>query len=101
MTSCSPPSEIRSAIPVICTLSTCLFLISCGVRMEEDPSSQVQPARYEQRVSENNGLAMPEYIRRVSPFPTVDQSGQVYEHPFLGGFNMPRPQLLDLSLIHI
>ena len=65
--------------------------------MEENPSSQVQPARYEQGMSENNGLAMPEYIRRVSPFPTVDQSGQEYEHPFLGGFNMPRPQLLDID----
>ena len=65
--------------------------------MEEDPSSQVQPARYEQGTTENNGLAMPEYIRRVSPFPTVDQSGQEYEHPFLGGFNMPRPQLLDID----
>ena len=97
MTSRSSSYEERSASLVICMLSTCLVLIGCGVRMEEGPPSQVQPGRYDQGTAENNDLAIPEYIRLIAPFPTVDQSGQVYEHPFLGGFNMPRPQLLDID----
>ncbi len=31
----------------------------------------------------------------VSPFPVVDRDGRALELPFLGGFNAPRPQLVD------
>ncbi|MBT8399174.1 MAG: VCBS repeat-containing protein [Rhodothermia bacterium] len=31
------------------------------------------------------------------PFEIKDPSGRPYHHPFLGGFNIPRPQLIDID----
>lgn len=42
-------------------------------------------------------LAPPRFERRVTPFPVADSAGRPYEHPFLGGFNVPRPQLVDID----
>ncbi|GIW53221.1 MAG: hypothetical protein KatS3mg081_2576 [Gemmatimonadales bacterium] len=39
----------------------------------------------------------PQFARRVSPFPVVDHAGVPYDYPFLGGFNVPRPQLVDID----
>jgi hypothetical protein len=36
-------------------------------------------------------------MREVSPFPVVDADGSPYEHAFLGGYNLPRPQLVDID----
>jgi hypothetical protein len=36
-------------------------------------------------------------MREVAPFPVQDSAGARYDMPFLGGFNTPRPQLLDLD----
>jgi hypothetical protein len=33
----------------------------------------------------------------VDPFPVADSTGAAYDHPFLGGFNVPRPQLVDID----
>ena len=35
--------------------------------------------------------------RAISPFPVLDPSGTPYEHPFLGGFDVPRPQFIDID----
>jgi len=35
------------------------------------------------------------FARDVAPFPVRDEHGNPYEHPFLGGFDVPRPQLVD------
>ena len=35
--------------------------------------------------------------RVVTPFEVVDSTGRAYEHPFLGGFDVPRPQLIDID----
>ena len=35
--------------------------------------------------------------REVAPFPVLDSAGVQLELPFLGGYNTPRPQLLDLD----
>ena len=35
--------------------------------------------------------------RDVAPFPVLDSAGVRIELPFLGGYNTPRPQLLDLD----
>ena len=40
---------------------------------------------------------LPRLIRRVAPFEVRDSTGQTYDHPFLGGFNVPRPQLVDVD----
>ena len=37
------------------------------------------------------------YARHVAPFPVFDETGQAYEIPFLGGFNVPRPQWVDID----
>jgi hypothetical protein len=40
---------------------------------------------------------LPELVRRMAPFEARDSAGVVYDHPFLGGFNVPRPQLVDID----
>ncbi len=37
------------------------------------------------------------FEREVYPFPVLDLEGNAYEHPMLGGFNLPRPQLVDID----
>jgi hypothetical protein len=37
------------------------------------------------------------FEQQVAPFPVRDTAGTAYEMPFLGGFNAPRPQLVDLD----
>lgn len=37
------------------------------------------------------------FSRAISPFPVFDSSGRAYALPFLGGFEHPRPQLLDID----
>jgi hypothetical protein len=39
----------------------------------------------------------PRFERRVTAFPVADSAGRPYDHPFLGGFNVPRPQLVDID----
>jgi len=38
-----------------------------------------------------------EWVRRIAPFPVAGPDGNVYPEPFLGGFNVPRPQLVDID----
>ena len=37
------------------------------------------------------------FDRRISPFPVFDSTGHHYALPFLGGFEHPRPQLIDID----
>jgi hypothetical protein len=37
------------------------------------------------------------YMRRVSPFPVQGAGGNAQDFPFLGGFNIPRPQVVDVN----
>jgi hypothetical protein len=37
------------------------------------------------------------YTYRVAPFPVVDSAGRSLELAFLGGLNIPRPQLVDVD----
>jgi FG-GAP-like repeat len=39
----------------------------------------------------------PAFARAVNPFPVRDSAGQVMAAPFLGGFDVPRPQLVDID----
>ena len=41
--------------------------------------------------------SLPRFERRVTAFPVADSTGRPYDHPFLGGFNVPRPQLVDID----
>ena len=35
--------------------------------------------------------------REIAPFPVRDLQGNEYTFPFLGGFNHPRPQFVDID----
>jgi uncharacterized protein (DUF2141 family) len=37
------------------------------------------------------------FDRQISPFQVIDSTGRAYTLPFLGGFEHPRPQLLDID----
>lgn len=37
------------------------------------------------------------FVRQMAPFPVMDHAGKVVAEPFLGGFDVPRPQLADLD----
>ena len=36
-------------------------------------------------------------VRHVAPFPVLDAAGRPYSQPFLGGFDVPRPQFIDID----
>ncbi|WP_420636110.1 FG-GAP-like repeat-containing protein [Candidatus Palauibacter sp.] len=55
-------------------------------------SSGVSPPSGPDLVAEEPG-----FTRSVTPFPVFDESGTPYEIPFLGGFNVPRPQWVDID----
>jgi hypothetical protein len=38
-----------------------------------------------------------QFDRQISPFPVYDSTGHQYALPFLGGFEHPRPQLVDID----
>ena len=42
-------------------------------------------------------FAQPVFTRILNPFSVFDDEGALYEQPFLGGFNVPRPQLIDID----
>jgi len=44
-----------------------------------------------------SGQGGPRFVRRVSPFPVVEADGTPMAEPFLGGFDVPRPQLVDID----
>jgi hypothetical protein len=37
------------------------------------------------------------YLRHIAPFTVLDADGVPFEQPFLGGLNIPRPQLIDID----
>ncbi|CAN5741167.1 VCBS repeat-containing protein [soil metagenome] len=37
------------------------------------------------------------YTRVVAPFSVLDEHGNAYAHPFVGGFDVPRPQFIDID----
>jgi hypothetical protein len=41
--------------------------------------------------------AEPVFVRSVDAFRVEDSAGRPYAYPFLGGFNNPRPQLVDID----
>jgi uncharacterized protein (DUF2141 family) len=40
---------------------------------------------------------MARLVRSVDAFPVYDENGRAYDPPFLGGFNVPRPQFADID----
>ncbi|HEX5068826.1 MAG TPA: VCBS repeat-containing protein, partial [Vicinamibacterales bacterium] len=40
---------------------------------------------------------LPGFVRVIAPFGVTDEAGRPYEFPFLGGFDVPRPQFADID----
>jgi FG-GAP-like repeat len=40
---------------------------------------------------------VPEFVRSIAPFAVTDSAGVPFAEPFLGGFDRPRPQLVDID----
>ena len=64
-----------------------LPLLAVGCATSPDPVS----------VGEVGVAAGPAFVRVADPFPVMDEDGGAYEIPFLGGFNVPRPQWVDID----
>ena len=43
------------------------------------------------------GVEAQPFVRAITPFPVVGAGGMPLAHPFLGGFNIPRPQFADID----
>ena len=41
--------------------------------------------------------SLPRFERQLYSIEVQDQEGIAYDHPFLGGFNLPRPHLVDID----
>ena len=37
------------------------------------------------------------FARNITPFSVTDENGRPYDQPFLGGFDVPRPQFVDID----
>lgn len=46
--------------------------------------------------SDSEGLQIP-WVQEITPFEVLDEEGRPYVFPFLGGFEAPRPQLVDID----
>ncbi len=76
-------------VPVI--LGAMLVLSACGSSSEtaESPTA----ANIDTPEEEELGL----FVRDIAPFPVLDADSNAFAHPFLGGFNTPRPQFVDIN----
>ncbi|WP_457652208.1 FG-GAP repeat domain-containing protein [Rhodocaloribacter sp.] len=72
--------RLRSLLP---TLTLVLLAAGCASSRGPDEAASPDPAT--------------RFVREVYPFPVYDEAGAPYEHPFLGGFNVPRPQFIDID----
>ncbi len=75
------PAAPLAAVALVATCAASAGTL--GVQTLPDPSAANQSAEG--------------WTRQVTPFPVLTESGSPYEIPFMGGFNVPRPQLADID----
>ncbi len=73
-------------MPLSRSLAAAALLLAAACARPASPVADTRPAA---------GHRTPSYQPVVSPFPVTDSSGRMLELAFLGGFNAPRPQLVD------
>ncbi|MEZ4703040.1 MAG: VCBS repeat-containing protein [Rhodothermales bacterium] len=78
--------------PVILLGCASALLASCATPSSVSTGSE--PAR---AASGPAASAMPAFERDVFAFDVRDGAGRRYDHPFLGGLNVPRPQFHDID----
>jgi len=77
------PSPARPLLLAVSILIAAGLVAGCGPRGVAPSGDGEQPDEA--------------YTRDVSPFPVADTNGRAIAHPFLGGLNVPRPQLVDID----
>ena len=71
-------------------VAAALLVLACG------PASGGAQSSAAPAPADGAGL-LPAYERRVSAIAIADSAGRIYDHPFLGGLDRPRPQLHDID----
>lgn len=75
-----------------------LVLAACSAATSSTTTAASPPANVAVRSAQADGETdNAQFVRRVSPFPVVDADGRAMIQPFLGGFDVPRPQLVDID----
>lgn len=69
--------------------ATALLLVGCGSYTAGAGGSAPRAVAF-------TGFPPP-FVRNVDAFEVVDGTGVPYDHPFLGGLNVPRPQWIDID----
>ncbi len=82
-----------AALLLALALSACAAGLDGGASAPGVPGADARIARPARSVEEF-GRAL---VRRVAPFPVTDPDGKPVREPFLGGFNVPRPQFADID----
>lgn len=65
-----------------------------GCASAGDPGTVGAPAPSTAQAGEGAGTG---WVRNVTPFEVLREDGTAYEIPFMGGFNVPRPQWADID----
>jgi hypothetical protein len=74
--------DMTDRTPFFLIFITALLIIGCGGTKSIVEDKRSQPTAYE---------------RKVNPFPVYDAKGSAFDYPFLGGYNVPRPQFVDID----
>ncbi|NLG61656.1 MAG: hypothetical protein GX539_05380, partial [Candidatus Cloacimonetes bacterium] len=77
--------------------SASLLLVACAAAPSAAPRQAGGPSGDAAPSGATGADAGSEWIRVISPFEVRDEQGTPYRHPFLGGFDVPRPQLVDID----
>ncbi|HEX6309417.1 MAG TPA: VCBS repeat-containing protein [Longimicrobiales bacterium] len=67
------------------TLLLCMTAAGCASAPAAGPETRT------------SGAGTGGFERIVAPFTVLDEAGRAYAHPFLGGFDVPRPQFIDID----
>ncbi len=72
----------------ICHAAAALVLAACAVPIASTPQNARPPAP---------SVAGVTFVREVAPFPVALPDGRTMSLPFVGGLDVPRPQLVDID----
>jgi hypothetical protein len=70
---------LKSFVATFGTIA-CAYAVACAPVASQTPAPGSQP-----------------FTRVVAPFVVTDENQHAYAHPFLGGFDVPRPQFIDID----
>ena len=93
--------ETAECVRAILRMRGCPLAVAWAVMAGCGGASSVVGAGAVSSPAGPNGEAPPagttQFVRSVDAFPVYDENGRAYDPPFLGGFNVPRPQFADID----